>query len=294
MNPAVALLHLRQGNRPLEHYVQEFCELSHLVNLNDVALKDIFRVGLNEPICSRLSGGKIQWSLVGYIDHALLLSGSSFTVGIVDEVLHNPTGHTTATTTESFHVLTVMWRVIHVMPAQPETVHVMPAQPETVHVMPAQPETVHVMPAQPETVHVMPAQPEILRVMPAQLDTLHYVSLCLSFSLTVCRSLSLGQNLVFPPVALWVTVGLAVCLLGLLIALAAVCRRKIQESCEEMRAVSSLKAGESGAAGDNSQGRPTALPCLSRMLKARQRLEQSLLLPKPSLLQCCWKFISAG
>lgn len=44
-----------------------------------------------------------------------------------------------------------------------------------------------------------------------------------------------GQNIVFPPVALWVTVGLAVCLLGLLIALAAVCRRKIKETCEEAR-----------------------------------------------------------
>uniref|UniRef100_A0A3Q3RK72 CD276 molecule n=1 Tax=Mastacembelus armatus TaxID=205130 RepID=A0A3Q3RK72_9TELE len=44
-----------------------------------------------------------------------------------------------------------------------------------------------------------------------------------------------GQNIGFPPVALWVTVGLAVCLLVLLIALAAVCRRKIKESCEEAR-----------------------------------------------------------
>lgn len=44
-----------------------------------------------------------------------------------------------------------------------------------------------------------------------------------------------GQNMAFPPLALWVTVGLAVCLLVLLIALAAVCRRKIKESCEEAR-----------------------------------------------------------
>ncbi|XP_061621657.1 CD276 antigen [Phyllopteryx taeniolatus] len=44
-----------------------------------------------------------------------------------------------------------------------------------------------------------------------------------------------GQNISFPPVALWVTVGLAVCLLVLLVALAAVCRRKIKESCEEAR-----------------------------------------------------------
>lgn len=44
-----------------------------------------------------------------------------------------------------------------------------------------------------------------------------------------------GQSTAFPPVALWVTIGLAVCLLVLLIALAAVCRRKIKESCEEAR-----------------------------------------------------------
>uniref|UniRef100_A0A1A8K5W9 CD276 molecule n=1 Tax=Nothobranchius kuhntae TaxID=321403 RepID=A0A1A8K5W9_NOTKU len=44
-----------------------------------------------------------------------------------------------------------------------------------------------------------------------------------------------GQNIAFPPVALWVTIGLAVCLLVLLVALAAVCRRKIKESCEEAR-----------------------------------------------------------
>ncbi|XP_023675619.1 CD276 antigen-like isoform X1 [Paramormyrops kingsleyae] len=45
-----------------------------------------------------------------------------------------------------------------------------------------------------------------------------------------------GQNTTFPAVALWVTVGLAICLLGLLIALAVVCRRKIKESCEEAAA----------------------------------------------------------
>ncbi|XP_028298948.1 CD276 antigen [Gouania willdenowi] len=44
-----------------------------------------------------------------------------------------------------------------------------------------------------------------------------------------------GQNVKFPAVALWVTIGLAVCLLVLLVALAAVCRRKIKESCEEAR-----------------------------------------------------------
>ncbi|XP_061078174.1 CD276 antigen [Conger conger] len=41
-----------------------------------------------------------------------------------------------------------------------------------------------------------------------------------------------AQSAGFPPVALWVTVGLAVCLVGLLIALAVVCHRKIKESEE--------------------------------------------------------------
>ncbi|KAK2853580.1 hypothetical protein Q5P01_006241 [Channa striata] len=61
-----------------------------------------------------------------------------------------------------------------------------------------------------------------------------------------------GQNIGFPPVALWVTIGLAVCLLVLLIALAAVCRRKIKESCEEARReaeeAKELEEGESKTA----------------------------------------------
>lgn len=40
----------------------------------------------------------------------------------------------------------------------------------------------------------------------------------------------------FPPEALWVTVGLSVCLVILLVALAFVCWRKIKQSCEEENA----------------------------------------------------------
>ncbi|XP_019354881.2 CD276 antigen isoform X1 [Alligator mississippiensis] len=42
-----------------------------------------------------------------------------------------------------------------------------------------------------------------------------------------------GQHLTFPAVALWVTIALAICLLGLLGALAYVCRKKIRQSCKE-------------------------------------------------------------
>ncbi|XP_028921767.1 CD276 antigen [Ornithorhynchus anatinus] len=45
-----------------------------------------------------------------------------------------------------------------------------------------------------------------------------------------------GQHLTFPPEALWVTVGLSICILGLLVALAYVCRKKIKQSCEEENA----------------------------------------------------------
>ncbi|XP_063782534.1 CD276 antigen isoform X2 [Pseudophryne corroboree] len=42
-----------------------------------------------------------------------------------------------------------------------------------------------------------------------------------------------GQHLSFPPVAVWVTVGLCACLLGLLVALGFVCRKHLKQSCEE-------------------------------------------------------------
>ncbi len=71
MNPAVSLLHLRQGNGAIEDYVVEFLELSNQVGFNEVALKDIFRVGLNEPIHSGLPGGKIHFSLAEYIELGL-------------------------------------------------------------------------------------------------------------------------------------------------------------------------------------------------------------------------------
>lgn len=45
-----------------------------------------------------------------------------------------------------------------------------------------------------------------------------------------------GQPITFPPEALWVTVGLSICLVVLLVALAFVCWRKIKQSCEEENA----------------------------------------------------------
>lgn len=43
-----------------------------------IALKDIFRYGLNKPIKSWLLGGEINYPLLMYMDYALVLSGSPY------------------------------------------------------------------------------------------------------------------------------------------------------------------------------------------------------------------------
>lgn len=48
----------------------------------------------------------------------------------------------------------------------------------------------------------------------------------------------------FPAEALWVTVGLSVCLVALLVALAFVCWRKIKQSCEEENAGAEDQEGD--------------------------------------------------
>ncbi|XP_067399292.1 CD276 antigen isoform X3 [Emydura macquarii macquarii] len=63
-----------------------------------------------------------------------------------------------------------------------------------------------------------------------------------------------GQHLTFPAVALWVTVGLAVCILGLLGALAYVCRKKIHQSCQEED-----ENGGTEEQDEDSEGPKTAL-----------------------------------
>lgn len=73
-----------------------------------------------------------------------------------------------------------------------------------------------------------------------------------------------GQNIAFPPVALWVTVGLAVCLLVLLIALAAVCRRKIKESCEEARREGRGNGKERRGKGKGGSGHSAPVYILTR------------------------------
>ncbi|KAL0157337.1 hypothetical protein M9458_048583, partial [Cirrhinus mrigala] len=160
MDPASRLFHLHQGNRPIEDYIMDFCGLCHLVAFNDMALKDIFRHGLNEPIRSQLPGGKIHWTLEQYIDFALLLVGSPFTVGIADEGPRN-------------RAVTPIPQTAHVTSAKPQPAHVTSANPKPAHVTSSAPRPAHAMPATPGPVHAMPAHLESAPVMAALLQLAH-------------------------------------------------------------------------------------------------------------------------
>ncbi len=84
MDPFDQLLDLRQGSSSIE-YVTQFCEIADKVHFDDVFLKYIFRFGLSEPVKSWLPEGKFNVSLKDFMDYALMVAGSSFTVGVVEE-----------------------------------------------------------------------------------------------------------------------------------------------------------------------------------------------------------------
>ncbi|XP_064933183.1 CD276 antigen isoform X3 [Columba livia] len=72
-----------------------------------------------------------------------------------------------------------------------------------------------------------------------------------------------GQHPRFPTVALWVTVALAICVLGLLIVLAYVCQKKIRESCEEEEE----NAGTEEQIGEGEQSKTALQPLKSKESK---------------------------
>ncbi|KAL0159558.1 hypothetical protein M9458_043283, partial [Cirrhinus mrigala] len=175
MDPVSHLLRLHQGNRPIKDYVVDFCQFCHLVNFNDVALKDIFRAGLTHPIRFGLPGGKIHWSLEKYIDYALLLARSSFTVGIADEGPRNPT---VTPTPQPVRVMPAKSKPVQVTSTKPQPAHVTSAKPQPALVKSTKPEPshaksvkakpAHAMPAAPGPAHAMPAAPESAPVMAAR------------------------------------------------------------------------------------------------------------------------------
>ncbi|KAL0146560.1 hypothetical protein M9458_058191 [Cirrhinus mrigala] len=194
MDPASRLVQLRQGNRHIEQYVMDFCELCHLVDFQDSFLKDIFFFGLNKDISVNMPRHHRHWSLIRYIDYALLMAGSAFTVGVADDKPYHPpvpatpifthvmsgivtimpeTSPTKSAKPKSAQVKTTQPKLAHVTSAKPQPAHVTSAKPQPAHVMSAKPQPAHVMPAAPGPAHAMPAAPGPAHAMPATSGPAH-------------------------------------------------------------------------------------------------------------------------
>ncbi len=68
----------------IECYVEEFLQLAHQVAWNDGTLKVVFWSGLDNRLFLQAPAATTPGSLAQYIDHVLLLDGSSFIVGEVE------------------------------------------------------------------------------------------------------------------------------------------------------------------------------------------------------------------
>ncbi|KAL0194492.1 hypothetical protein M9458_012788, partial [Cirrhinus mrigala] len=159
------LVKLRQGNRPIEQYVLDFCELCHLVDFNESLRKDI---------SSKMPSRHRHWSLIRYIEYALLLARSAFTVGIAnDKPCHPPVSATPECLHVMSSIITIMPEPPHAKPAKPEPVQVMSTKPQPAHVTSSAPGPAHTMPAAPGPAPVMAALPESAHKMAAIPEPVH-------------------------------------------------------------------------------------------------------------------------
>ncbi|KAI2653127.1 Protein piccolo [Labeo rohita] len=163
------------------------------VGFNDIALKDIFCHGLKDSLNYLMSRHTPHWA-EQYIDFALWLAGSPFTVGVADEepcyppVSAKPSNFSVMSgiiqiTSEPFHVMPAKPEPVHVTSAKPqpalvkstkpEPSHAMPAKPKPAQVMSTKPQPAHAMPAAPGPAHAMPAAPGPAHAMPANPKPVH-------------------------------------------------------------------------------------------------------------------------
>ncbi len=122
MDLAVKMMFLHQGTRSIEDYVVDFLELAHLTHLDEICLIIFFRGGLSEPLSSIMPLHDPNWTLENYIDIALQLSGSPFTVGIAEEENNSPV---ITSTPEPCHKIAAASEFRPIMTAVPE-----PSTPE--------------------------------------------------------------------------------------------------------------------------------------------------------------------
>ncbi len=86
-DPLTSLLKVFQDGHPIEDYVEEFLNVSYRVPWKESTLKTIFWGGLDGHIYQQMPASYIACSLECYIEYALWLSGSSFTVEEVADCL---------------------------------------------------------------------------------------------------------------------------------------------------------------------------------------------------------------
>ncbi|KAL0159789.1 hypothetical protein M9458_043514, partial [Cirrhinus mrigala] len=174
MDPASRLVKLHQGNRHIEQYVMDFCELCHLVDFKESFFKDIFFFGLDKDISVKMPSHHHHWSLVRYIDYALLLAGSAFTVGIANDEPYRPP---VPATPKCLHVMSGIVKIMpgpsHAKPAKLKPAHLTPAKPKSAQVTSTKPQFTHVTSSSPGPAHAMPALPESAPVMATIPEPVH-------------------------------------------------------------------------------------------------------------------------
>ncbi len=108
------LFALKQGPRSLENHIREFLACAHYSDLPDIILIEIFCDGINQPLRSQLRREGPRSSLSCFLDFALLIVGSLFTVGVADE------DRDTASLTEMVNALECTHKMAAIAESAPE------------------------------------------------------------------------------------------------------------------------------------------------------------------------------
>lgn len=93
------LIRLRQEDLPIEEYIQQFCEISDHVPLDEATFKDIFCHRLNRSLKICFPKGNFPRNLKDYMEYTLILYGSKLT-------LEDTSQHAASDHSESQHAAT--------------------------------------------------------------------------------------------------------------------------------------------------------------------------------------------
>ncbi|KAL0200403.1 hypothetical protein M9458_003590, partial [Cirrhinus mrigala] len=82
------LMNIRQAERPLEQYVEEFLSVFHLVSWSDAMINACFQMGLNyDKLFCSITPDDCRKPVAEFINHVLALCDSNFCVGVEDSNL---------------------------------------------------------------------------------------------------------------------------------------------------------------------------------------------------------------